>query len=294
MITKSSLKIRTLTNDYYSSHADSLDLQTQFLVKGIVFNTKLFTRSPKLRSLIMQELNITHEVIQYETEKDHNFKSLPKAHNFSIFHDDSYSFSLKDYPETISVSGSYLMETLKQGVNGVMPKILKANNISNWDLVKDNNFLLSISLDLENSPTRKQTLIDLSEQIKKVFESLTPLTLFRLNSSWTKSDDVIPKKDFTIIRERLSLYGKKISDKRYTYNQVKSIVESLAPNDFGVKDVLKIDHIAQNFLQHLDNEVLIKGNFGKDYHNLKNSQNLIKILKDKLHLNEDQKIENSI
>lgn len=297
MISKSSLKIRSITNDYYSSHEDSLDLQTQYLVKGISLKTKLFTRSPKLRSLIMKDLNITHDVINYETTREpNNFFNVPvfpKAHNFSIFFDDCYVFSLDSFPESVEFSGSYLMETLTQGVNGVLPKIFKANSINDWNLVKEKEYNLKISLKLEKSPSRQKFLIDLHDQISKIFEFINPVSLFRINSSWGKTSDVIPKKDFTIIKERLLLYGKKVNDHRYTYNQIKPIIEVLTPTDFGVKDILKIEHISQNFLQHLDNEVLINNNFGKDYHNLKNSQNLINILKDKLHLNED-KIENSI
>ena len=297
MISKSSLKIRSLTNDYYSSHEDSLDLQTQYLVRGINLNTKLFTRSPKLRSLIMKDLNITHDIISYETIRESsnlfNIPVFPKAYNFSIFFDDCYVFSLSSLPESVEVSGSYLMETLTQGVNGVLPKIFKANNISDWNLVKNKEYNLKISLNLEKSTSRKKALKDLHEQISKIFEFLNPISLFRLNSSWGKQTDVIPKKDFTIIKERLMLYGKKITNHRYTYTQIKTLVEALSPIDFGVKDILKIEHISQNFLQHLDNEVLINNNFGKDYHNLKNSQILINILKDKLHLNEDN-IENSI
>jgi hypothetical protein len=290
--------LHSLFNTYIDVELENFKLQTKLLEQGVELKDIVpLTKSPKVLSLFAS-LGFHSKQLSYNPSYRVNSFGVNSLHYIrkpSIFflYDDLWEVSITspaEYKITSYFTGQYLLGTLKQGLGGVIPQMIKERtglSIKN-EKFKNLKFNMSLKLCLDHpnfkSSCRGNFLeqIDFSTSDSEVLSSLKPSELFgRLTRFKRKQDE----SRFSLIKERLKLWGFKppLPLHKASEEQLDEIFNQLPVIDFGIKDIILLKQIVSNFHQTISNEVLLTGEVGNnifEYRNLiKFNNHLKKLLK---------------
>lgn len=275
--------LHDLLGSYVDVELNNFSLATKLLAQGIKLEgVQPLTKSPKLLALFASSYNLQPRDLQYHPSYSVSFYGANSLHQVRkpevmFFHDDLWEVSITA-PEELKITsyftGLYLLGTLKQGLGGIIPKMIKdrtGKSINDSDF-KDVTFNLTAKLSLDHQHYGTTTRGQLATQIKfygtesEVLKVLQPEKLFSgvlrylpLNSNQKRD----PRK-FDLLKERLKLWGTNLPFNLQNVSQEQMIqfINNLPAIDFGIKDILVLKQIASQFATTISNEVLLTGEVG--------------------------------
>lgn len=284
-----------ILNDLFGTYVDleleNFVLQTKLLSQGVTINgIKALTKTPKLINLF-KNLGFNEKQIKYYTSYSLNYYGPNSLHEVRkprvlFLHDDLWEVTITSPAELKVVSffpGTYLFDTLKQGVGGIIPKMVKertGKSIMDPSL-KNLEFSLQIKLCTDHKEFSKtcrgQLLkqIDFSVSDAEVFKSLHPLNLFRSIINFRNDSKV------DLIKERLKLWGRVAPFSLHSASpeQLTEFISQLPTQDFGIKSILLINKVVSNFQNTISNEILLTGEVGANIFEYRQIINFNKLLK---------------
>lgn len=262
-------ELSSLLNTYTDVVSENLIFQTTLLKKGFNISTKIFTKSPSVQSLLIKK-GIPSHLIKYinSHEKGRRFDYTSKAKKeIVLFYDDLWTVEIVS-PQlgvpSLNISGYDFIDKMKQGVNGVLPRMLKQhfNTPATDSRFKSLDITLAIKLNTDHDSYHKtlrgQMINSLKEKYKTPEEEITvilnPTNLFK--SLFNSRPD---SEDRELMRERLKLWNQKVSLKQFKNQELSHLIESLPLNTFGINDMVLLRNIAQSFHNKVSNEILLTG-----------------------------------
>lgn len=284
MKTNSSLEqLHILLGSYIDLELENFILSTQLLEQGLSLNqVQPFTKAPKLINLLRTNYQLDHNQIQYFS----SFKLNPLSANglyqirenkLFLFHDDLWEITIShptQYQITSYFTGEYLLDILRQGLNGVIPKMIKERTSLSIKHEKFTGVLFNLQAKLclehphYSKSFRAQTLsqINFATSESEVLKSLKPVDLFRRISGPSMNSK---KRKFDIVQERLKLWGRERSFPWHNASEeeLNNFFNQLPSLDFGIKDLGLLRQVINHFHNPISNEVLLTGEMGGDVFN---------------------------
>lgn len=275
--------LHELLGSYTDVELDNFNLSTKVLHQGVkLHGVKPLTKSPKLINLFSQTYNLLPRDLRYYPSYSVSYYGPNSLHSVRkpevmFFHDDLWEVSITE-PENLKITsyftGLYLLGTLKQGLGGIIPKMIKertGKSINDKEF-KNLTFNLEAKLSLDHQHFSTTTRGQLETQIKfygaesEVLKILSPEKLFNgvlrylpLNPNQKRD----PRK-FDLLKERLKLWGVQLpfNIQQVNASQMQEFIKNLPALDFGIKDILILKQIASQFHSSISNEVLLTGEVG--------------------------------
>ncbi len=261
--------LSSLLNTFTDVVEENLIFQTSLLKKGFCIKTKIFTKSPSIQSLLIQK-GLPSHLIKYinSHEKGRRYDYTSKAKKeVVLFYDDLWTVEIIS-PQLgvpiLNISGYDFIDKMKQGVNGVLPRMLKQhfNTPATDSRFKSLDITMCVKLNSEHSSYQKtlrgQMLNSLKEKYKTPEEEITnilnPTQLFK-----TLFNSRPDSEDRELIKERLKLWNQKVSLKQLKNQELPRLIEALPLNTFGINDMILLRNIAQSFHNKVSNEILLTG-----------------------------------
>lgn len=266
-----------LFGTYVDIELENFKLQAELLAQGLtVSDLKPLTKSPKLINLLKANFNLKEQQIiyyksyEFQYSGKHSLSQIRKP-KISLFSDDLWEVTLT-HPQELKVSsfysGEYLFDTLRQGVAGLIPKLVKERTGKSigQDNFKNLNYNLEIKLCInheqykESNRGRMENQVDFLTSDSEVFKKLNPATLFHPIIHYHNDSK------FDLFKERLKLWNIQYHGNLYkaTSEELIQFVKNLPINDFGVKQINILTKIEQHFHDNISNEVLLTGEIGSN------------------------------
>lgn len=269
--------LHQLFGTYIDVELENFKLQSELLSQGIVVNNLVpLTKSPKLINLLKSNLGLKEQQIiyyksyEFQYSGKHSLNQIRKP-KISLFTDDLWEVSLTQ-PNELKISsfysGEYLFDTLRQGVSGLIPKLVKertGQSIGKSDY-KNLNYTLEIKLCInhekyaESNRGRMENQISFLISDSEVFKKLSPSSLFHAIIHYHNDSK------FELFTERLKLWNIDYHGNLHkaTKEELIQFVKNLPINDFGVKQINILTKIEQHFHDNISNEVLLTGEVGSN------------------------------
>lgn len=263
--------LRALLNDLVDYEYDNMYLQWEILSHGFSTEVKMYDRLPKLSMFVANKLNLKDSDVHFLPTYKSSLEKFRHSKNYAVllFADDNFEISLfhPDMPNLKSMifSGHYLQNTLKQGIGGVIPQILKhslGRTVGKDEALQALTFKLTIKalLPENNEVVRANFLKQMKMRStvnangKKMME---PKNLFERLSHHKFTNETK-----YIINERLKLWGMTLPEKITSTDFFTKMVPQLPLNFFDISDLYKMDCISHNFHQPISNQTLLSGELG--------------------------------
>ena len=280
-----------LFGSYVDLELENFKLHTEVLAKGMTVKGLIpLTKSDKLLNVI-KSLGFKEQQLKYyksftfQYTGKNNLSPIRKP-LISLFFDDLWEVKITS-PQAYSMSsfftGQYFFDTLRQGVNGVIPKMIKERTGKpiTSDEFKNQKFDIEIKLctNFEKfiQSTRGKILNDIQflTSDAEVLKKIKPENLFHSIIHY-RNDSKIP-----LFLERLKLWNITcpLNLHETTPDEWTAFVKNLPVNDFGVKDLLKIQQIIINFHNTVDNQMLLTGAVGSNIFERRSLESFNKHLK---------------
>jgi hypothetical protein len=295
--------LHDLLGSYVDVELNNFSLCTKLLSQGIKLNqVKPLTKSPKLLNLFAQTYNLHPRDLQYHPSYSVSFYGTNSLHQIRkpevmFFHDDLWEVSIVE-PEELKITsyftGLYLLGTLKQGLGGIIPQMIKerTGKSINDPSLKNLTYTLTAKLSVDHPHYSTTTRGQLSAHVKfysaesEVLKILQPERLFTgiVRSLPLRENQNRDPRKFDLFKERLKLWGATLpfNTQTVTPEQVNQFITNLPAIDFGIKDILVLKQIASQFSTTISNEVLLTGEVGGNIITHRQLMNFNKSLKNAL------------
>lgn len=292
--------LHDLLGTYVDVELDNFSMSTKLLSQGVKLEeVKPLTKSPKLMALFSSSYHLQPRDLHYHTSYSMSYYGSNSLHQVRkpevmFFHDDLWEVSITS-PEELKITsffnGHYLLGTLKQGLGGLIPKMIKertGKSINDAEF-KDLKFTITAKLNIDHQHYSTTTRGQLATQIKfygtesEILKTLNPEKLFSGVLRYVplhQNHNRDPRK-FDLLKERLKLWGVIIpfNLQTVTSDQMDQFIKNLPSIDFGIKDVLVLKQIASQFASTISNEVLLTGEVGGNIITHRQLMNFNKLLK---------------